>query len=347
MKVARIPYTSLPGTTPLFSDLLYNFERAGKFYPHRPSLDSVEAAITSIAYPAERRANVVEALRKQNRSAGDATQENLNRLAQPETVVVATGQQVGLFGGPIFSVFKALTAAKYAAELRQRGVSAVAVFWLATEDHDLAEVDHAWLFDADGKPRLAEGGALLADNAPVGGAKLPSGVTAAVRDAVAGMPYGEAILRRTSEQYKEGRTLGQAFRGLFEDLLRPHGLIFLDPMDSSLRPIAAELIAKLAEKGDEAVGLLTARGKQLDAAGYHQQVAVGADSSLLFRLSDGRRSVIRRSGDRYLTEGGAKSAAELIDLIKREPEGFSPNALLRPVVQDYLLPTAVFVGGPA
>ena len=129
MKVARIPYTSLPGTTPLFSDLLYNFERAGKFYPHRPSLDSAEAAITSIAYPAERRANVVEALRKQNRSAGDATQENLNRLAQPETVVVATGQQVGLFGGPIFSVFKALTAAKYAAELRQRGVSAVAVVW--------------------------------------------------------------------------------------------------------------------------------------------------------------------------------------------------------------------------
>ncbi|MDA0203895.1 MAG: bacillithiol biosynthesis cysteine-adding enzyme BshC [Acidobacteria bacterium] len=347
MKVARIPYTSLPGTTPLFADLLYNFERVAKFYPHQPSLDSVAAAVAGIAYPDERRSRVVAALREQNRSAGDATQENLNRLARPETVVVATGQQVGLFGGPIFSVFKALTAAKHAADLRQRGISAVAVFWLATEDHDLAEVDHAWLFDADGEPRLAEGKAQLAESAPVGAAKLPSGVTDALRKAVAGMPNGEAVLRNESEHYKEGRTLGQAFRGLLEDLLKPHGLIFLDPMDSALRPIAAELIRKLIDRGDQAVDLLTTRGKQLDDAGYHRQVAVGSGSSLLFRVSDGRRSVIRRSGDRYLTEDGAKSATELGAMIERDPEGFSPNALLRPVVQDYLLPTAVFVGGAA
>ena len=132
MKVARIPHTSLPGATLLFTDLLYHFERAAKFYPHRPSLDSVETAIAGIAYPDERRARVVAALRAQNCSAGATTQENLERLAQPGTVVVATGQQVGLFGGPIFSVFKALTAAKHAAELRERGISAVAVFWLAT-----------------------------------------------------------------------------------------------------------------------------------------------------------------------------------------------------------------------
>ncbi len=347
MKVARIPHTSLPGATPLFTDLLYHFERAAKFYRHRPSLDSVETAITGIAYPDERRAKVVAALREQNRSAGNATQENLNRLAQPETVVVATGQQVGLFGGPIFSVFKALTAAKHAAKLRERGISAVAVFWLATEDHDLAEVDHAWLFDAGGKPRLAEGHAQSAESAPVGAAKLPPGVTDALREALSGMPYEEGILRRAAEQYKEGRTLGQAFRGLFEDLLRPYGLIFLDPMDSSLRPIAGELIRKLVEKGDQALDLLIERGKELDAAGYHQQVAVGSGSSLLFRVSEGRRSVIRRSGDRYLTEGGAKSPAELITMLERDPEGFSPNALLRPLVQDYLLPTAVFIGGPA
>jgi bacillithiol biosynthesis cysteine-adding enzyme BshC len=196
-------------------------------------------------------------------------------------------------------------------------------------------------------PRLAEGKAQSAESAPVGAAKLPAGVTDVLREALAGMPEGEGILRKAAEQYKEGRTLGQAFRGLFEDLLKPYGLIFLDPMDSGLRPIAAELIGKLVEKGDQALELLTARGKELDDAGYHQQVAVGTGSSLLFRVSDGRRSAIRRSGDRYLTESGAKSPAELADMIQRDPEGFSPNALLRPLVQDYLLPTAVFVGGPA
>jgi bacillithiol biosynthesis cysteine-adding enzyme BshC len=347
MKVARIPHTSLPGATPLFTDLLYNYERAAKFYPHRPSLDSVETAIRGIAYPDERRARVVAALREQNRAAGAATQDNLDRLAQPGTVVVATGQQVGLFGGPIFSLFKALTAAKHAAKLRARGMSAVAVFWLATEDHDLAEVDHAWLFDAGGKPRLAEGGAVSAANAPVGSAKLPAGVTDALRAAVAAMPDGEEILRRAAAQYKEGRTLGQAFRGLLEDLLKPYGLVFLDPMDSGLRPLAGELIRKLVGRGDQALAALSARGKELDAAGYHQQVAIGPGSSLLFRVSDGRRSAIRRSGDHYLIEGGAKSPAELVELIKQNPDGFSPNALLRPVIQDYLLPTAVFVGGPA
>lgn len=347
MKVARIPHTSLPGATPLFTDLLYNFERAAKFYPHRPSLDSVKAAIARIAYPEDRRAKVVAALRQQNRSAGDATQENLNLLAQPDTVVVATGQQVGLFGGPVFALFKALTAAKHAAKLREQGISAVAVFWLATEDHDLAEVDHAWLFDAAGKPCFAAGNAQSAESAPVGSAKLPAGVTGVLREALAAMPDGDGILRKAAEHYKEGRTLGQAFRGLFEDLLRPYGLIFLDPMDSGLRPIAAELIRKLVENGEQAIDLLTARGKELEAAGYHQQVAVSSGSSLLFRVHDGRRSAIRRSGDRYLTEDGAKSPAELSDLIQRDPEGFSPNALLRPLIQDYLLPTAVFVGGPA
>lgn len=347
MIVARIPHASLPGATRLFTDLLYNYERAAKFYPHRPSLDSVPAAIGSIAYPDERRARVVAALREQNRAAGATTHENLDRLAQPGTFVVATGQQVGLFGGPIFSVFKALTAAKHAATLRARGIPAVAVFWLATEDHDLAEVDHAWLFDSGGKPHLAEGGAVSAEHAPVGSAKLPAGVTDVLRAAVADMPHGEDVLQKAAGQYKEGRTLGQSFRGLLEDLLKPYGLIFLDPMDSGLRPVAAELIRKLVENGDRALAALAARGKELDAAGYHQQVAVGPGSSLLFRVSDGRRSAIRRSGDRYLIEGGPKSPAELADLIQQDPEGFSPNALLRPLVQDYLLPTAVFVGGPA
>jgi bacillithiol biosynthesis cysteine-adding enzyme BshC len=310
-------------------------------------LDSVETAIAGMDYPDERRAKVVAALREQNRSAGSATQENLDRLARPETVVVATGQQVGLFGGPIFSIFKALTAAKHAANLREQGMSAVAVFWLATEDHDLAEVDHAWLFDAGGKPLLAEGHALSPESAPVGAAKLPAGVLDVLRKALAGMPYGEGILRKASEHYKEGQTLGQAFRGLLEDLLRPYGLIFLNPMDPALRPIAAELICKLVENGDRALDLLAERGKELDAAGYHRQVAVGSGSSLLFRVSEGRRSAIRRSGNRYSMESGAKSAGEMVALIQQEPEGFSPNALLRPVVQDYLLPTAVFSGGPA
>lgn len=303
--------------------------------------------LSAIDYPNERRATVVDALRIQNHAAGDATQKNLDLLAEKGTVVVATGQQVGLFGGPVFSVFKALTAAKHAATLQDRGIPAVAVFWLATEDHDLAEVDHAWLYDAAGKPRLTEGRAQAEDGAPVGGATLPAGVTTALREACAGMPHGDAIVRRVEEYYSEGRTLGQAFRGLFENLLSDYGLIFLDPMDSQLRSVAGELVRKAVANGPDLLKAVTERGKQLESAGYHQQVVVGPGTSLLFRFSEGRRSAIRRSGDSYLCDGESLSSAELIEAIRREPEGFSPNALLRPVLQDYLLPTAVFIGGPA
>lgn len=347
MTPARIPHTSLPGATKLFTNLLYDFKQVEQFYPHRPSLDSVAPTLSAIDYPDERRAAVVEALRNQNHAAGETTHKNLDLFAEPGTVVVATGQQVGLFGGPVFSLFKALTAAKHAATLRERGIPAVAVFWLATEDHDLAEVDHAWLYDADGSPRLAEGRAQAEDGAPVGGAKLPAGVTTALREACAGMPHGDAIVRRVEEHYSEGRTLGQAFRGLFEDLLGEYGLIFLDPMDSQLRSVAGELVRKVVANGQDLLKAVTQRGKQLEASGYHQQVVVGPATSLLFRFSEGRRSAIRRSGNDYLSDGESLSSAELIEAIRREPEGFSPNALLRPVLQDYLLPTAVFIGGPA
>lgn len=347
MKFARIPHTSLPGATQLITDLLNNFERVEKFYPHRPGLDAVPETLGKIDYPAERRATVVEALREQNRSAGEATAKNLDLLAAPETVVVATGQQVGLFGGPIFSVFKALTAAKHAETLRQRGMPAVAVFWLATEDHDLAEVDHAWVFNAAGTPSLAAAKVQTDEDSPVGSVKLPAGATKALQEALAGMPHGADFIRRAEEHYKEGRTLGQAFRGLFEDLLQPYGLIFLDPMDSRLRSIASELIRKAVLQGDAVLNALNERGKELEQAGYHQQVTVGPASSLLFRFSEGRRSAIRRSGERYFVDGDALSAQELAAKLERDPEGFSPNALLRPVVQDYLLPTAAFIGGPA
>ena len=145
-----IRQTDLPGTSKLFSDFLYHFDRVSGFYrhdPHNPA--SFRTAAAEVHYPEERRAALVAALRKLN---GES--ETLNKLAQPGTVAVVTGQQVGLFSGPAYTIYKALTAVKLARELTAGGIPAVPVFWLATEDHDFAEVDHVWAFGATGVPQV-------------------------------------------------------------------------------------------------------------------------------------------------------------------------------------------------
>jgi uncharacterized protein YllA (UPF0747 family) len=144
--------TELPQTSRLFTDIAYHFDRVASYYSfdaHDPA--SYEKATAQVQYPAGRRAALVAALRDLN--PGSASLELLGR---PATVVVATGQQVGLFSGPAYTIYKALTAAKLARQLAERGIPAVPVFWLATEDHDFAEVNHCWTFDSEQRPvRLA------------------------------------------------------------------------------------------------------------------------------------------------------------------------------------------------
>src|ERR1700761_9639024 len=148
MEPACIRHTDLPGTSRLFADFTYHFDRVARFYRHNPhDPAALDAAAAQIDYPDERRAAMVAALRAQN---GDS--ESLRRLAEPGTVAIVTGQQVGLFSGPAYTIFKALTAVKLAEHLNHQGVPAVPVFWLATEDHDLAEVDHAWVFNEQSTP---------------------------------------------------------------------------------------------------------------------------------------------------------------------------------------------------
>jgi len=144
METACIRHTEIPHTSRLFSDFQYHFDRVSRFYAHPPGDPASYAAVASqMRYPPERRAALVAALRTRN--PGNAS---LDLLARPETVAVVTGQQVGLFSGPAYTIYKALTAARLAAQLNSQGIQAVPVFWLATEDHDFAEVNHTFVFDA-------------------------------------------------------------------------------------------------------------------------------------------------------------------------------------------------------
>ena len=164
-----------------------------------------------------------------------------------------------------------------------------------------------------------------------------------LREILSGFPYGEEVAEMVRAAYPSGVTFGQGFRALLERLLAGRGLLFVDPLDESVRRLAAPLLRKAVQHDEGLHAKLIERGKELEAAGYHAQVHVEAKTSLVFLLERERRARLRRQNDEYASKERKYSAAELMD----RAEQLSPNALLRPVVQDYVLPTVAYVGGPA
>ncbi len=343
-----IRHTELPHTTRLFADLVYHFDRVQRFYPYPPfGAGSFAAAAEAVRVdPAHRRA-LVEALAAENRDAGAAAQEHLDLLSRPGTYAVASGQQVGLYTGPVFTIYKALSAARLAAQLTQRGIPAAPVFWLATEDHDLEEINHVWVFDQANRPVRLEAAAEDGDRRPVGRVRIAEAATQALRETLGGLPFGPEIAALAGEAYASGATFGAAFKALLKRLLEPYGVLLLDPLAPEVRRLAAPLVRRAIAAAPELTGALLERGRQLESAGYHVQVHVEEKTSLFFLLEGGRRTALRRSGDAYAANGVTHPTAELLARLDRSPEDFSPNALLRPVVQDYLLPTVAYIGGPA
>ena len=282
MEPACIRHTELPGTSRLFLDFSYHFDRVSRFYRHDPhSFESFAAAANEINYPHDRRSAMVRALTAQNGPSAA-----LDRLAQPGTVAIVTGQQVGLFSGPAYTIYKAVTAARLAKELTDRGISAVPIFWLATEDHDLEEVDHSWVFDSSRRPveLRAKMEQINGRPRPVGGLKIEQAPMDDLRRALNDFPHAEEVIAMVGDAYPAGATMGEGFRALLKKLLAPLGLIFLDPLDPEIRKIGAPLIADALDAAPELRKSLLARNKELEDAGYHAQVHLLDKTSLFFLL---------------------------------------------------------------
>jgi bacillithiol biosynthesis cysteine-adding enzyme BshC len=348
MHCRALPIEALPHQPQLLRDYLHSYERVSAFFQHKPELASILNVARTLDFPAGRRREVAGILRQQNEllGSGSATIANLERF-ENGAVAVVSGQQVGLFGGPSYAVYKAIAAVRIAKELTELGIDAVPVFWMATEDHDLDEVRHVSFFH-DGKLLNFELPAGVDNGAPVGRIPLGEeivGLLSAAAKVLGGS--GNTIAELLTECYRPEETYGSAFGKLFARLLGDSGLILLDPLDLRLHQLAQPLLAGAIEQRDSLEQQLLDRDKAIENAGYPPQVKVTSRSTVLFHISRDGRQPITSNGGKF--ESGSKSwrQSELLDAIRKEPENFSPNALLRPVMQDFLLPTVAYIGGPS
>lgn len=357
MKSECLRFGQIPGQNPLFVACLEGEESALSFYPSIPLTPESLVARAERAGRLSRlqRAPLIRALEDfQGRiGAGSKAFNQLKRLNRDDTLAVLTGQQVALFGGPSFAVYKAATAVQLARRLEEAGIPAVPVFWLAADDSDFDEVRTTTFLGGDGArvdlqiPLNEVPDGTIVGSLPVG--DLQSEFEKLDRHLAQTNFYSE-VRADLHNAYRPDRTLREAFGAWLSRLFEDSGLICFDPLAPEVKRELGPFFATAVSRRAEINRSLQERGEAIQASGYSPQVFVDETESLLFLFERARRRKLEFNGKEYVTRDHPKlriPESDLLDRVRRHPEQFGPNVLLRPVLQDHLFPTAVTVGGPS
>ena len=357
MKVEYLDYRQLPAQSPLFLHYLYHSDStAASYSPVHISLEHLKLRAESLLNrpPAYPRDELVSLLSRFNRkvSTSERVAENLEKLRSAGAVAILTGQQLGLFGGSALSVYKAATAIRLAQILEREGVTAVPVFWLASDDSDFEEVRSTCFFNDEGQllrlhypesPRHAE---QMVGTLPL---KLaPECLDTLVRGVSKG-GFHDTVIETLSSSYAAGHSFREGLAAWLSALFQDYGLLLFDPLSPDYKKGLQSPYSVAIERRKEIVRALRRRAEFLKAAGFDVQVQAEASETFLFFLEGERRFKLEFSEGRYRTRDLRFdfSERELRQELQKNPEKFAPNVLLRPILQDHLFPTLVYVGGPA
>jgi len=357
MQPECIPINAIPGATALYKALVgegAQLDAAAKSllrecYPTAATGDAWLGNSKTKKLSAEHRAKLADLLEQQNAAWGAdaAVMANITRLREGADAVVS-GQQVVLFGGPLLTLLKAATAVQLAQKATEAGKPHVPIFWLASEDHDFAEVSHVSLLEKNSVETLS-----VTENAadaavPVGRRLLGEAVTAALEQAKFLLGHAP-VCELLDAAYQPGASFADAFAKFLQGVFAGQGLILIDAATREFHALGAETLRGAITHAAELQAEIGKRSKALEAAGFHAQVTAVENGSLLFLIDEksGARNALRRvdAGWRAGTEN--YSTEDLLKILETAPERLSPNALLRPVFQDTLLPTTAYIGGPA
>lgn len=356
---AVVPFARIPNQSNLFLSYLELSPEALSFYQRPPTLAALTelagAYLTDVAFP---RTEITAILKRQNeRFRSDVRSlQYIEDLVRPDCFAVLTGQQVGLFTGPLYTIYKAFTAIRIAEELRARGTRAVPVFWLDTDDHDLAEVTHCSVLGADSLLRVMDYRQLLfgdlpESTRPVGSIEFPQTIRQAIEDYLAPLhdtEWRNSMRSRMESAYSIGSNLADAFGQLMAQLFAGYGLVLFDPRDADAKQLASSVFQEALKGAEEIHSRLSVRTRELEAAKFHSQVSILEGSTALFLHEQGERKALVREDSSFVLKGTEHRYGlnQLLQVAASSPERFSPNVLLRPVVQDTMFPTVCYVGGP-
>jgi bacillithiol synthase len=329
----QVPFGTLPGMSALFLDYIGNWDRVKQFYGHSHSFESILAfSRKRLEEKLPHRDTLCRVLADQQRSWG-GNPEVVDKLAKG-AVAVVTGQQPGLFTGPLYTILKAINAIKLSRALVDSGIPAVPVFWVAAEDHDYQEVESAFFIDRDSGVHPVRVNLANEEGSPVGWLNFKDDIKNAVGECLDGLPQSEFLpeLREMLESsYRPGVSPVDAFARMMVHLFRGTGLIVADPLHPELKAIAEPILKQVVARNATLRDAVIKRNRALSDAGYHEQVKVDQNFTGLFAL--------RGKSRQPLKPGEISGISSDLTL--------SPNVLVRPMIQDTIFPTCALIAGPA
>jgi len=352
-----ISFEKIPNQSRLFTDFQIDSKNLNNFYPEKNTTLVNYAEQVLSKYKIDRVA-LCDILAETNESfgAGKKTFENIELLRKKDCTAIVTGQQAGLFSGSLYTLYKALSAVKLAEELREKDLIAVPVFWIAEEDHDFDEVKKTFNLNNIGKLFESENTPVnRLQNHPVGFIELDETINKTIENLFENLPhteFTEEIKKLIVESYKLGETYSQAFAKFITKLLVDYGLVILTPLNEKLKKLCTPIFDEAIEKSDAIVSALLERNEELKKENYQPQVLVTGDNfPFFYQNKTGERQSLRKNirNSKFVIRNSKTEfeKSELLETARRAPQNLSPNALMRSVVQDYLLPTLVYFGGAA
>ncbi len=351
----RLDIRQLPGTSWLVRDYIYAFPRLSAFFagdPHAP--DAYQELSRQRDACAYKRSDLRDVLLSQNEAwnAPPIVRQRIQELNEPRAVAVVTGQQTGLFGGPLYTLYKALTAVQLAARLRRElGRPVIPVFWMASEDHDIAEADHVQLLDRAGnlvtlrQASWAPPIGFIPANLRFGPAILET--LERVWELLPPTEFVPALREALGQAFAPERTLAEAFARWMVYLLGESDLVLADGADPALKQLAARILRQEVAEAPRSSQAVLSASASLRALGYPVQIEARLDGVNCFLLQEGRRGLVKDGEDFRLRDSRQTiPAADLRRLAQEQPERLSPNVVLRPIMQDAIFPTIAYVAGP-
>ncbi len=347
-----IDFAKIKGFPSLFIDYVNNFDKVNDFYSGNPFLEtSYKKILNSIIIRKEAREQLTRILKKQN--SNNKAVENIDCLEDEKCFAVVTGQQPGILTGPIYTIYKALTAIKLSESLKEKyGYNLVPIFWIEANDHDFEEIRTVNLIDKKKSPvSIKFEPEIEFKNRPLGEINFDSGIEKFLQNLCQYLQDNEfkaEILELLNKCCGKSTSIVSSFRMFISYLLKGMGMIMLDPSDKEIKVLAADIFLKIAENWKELNAVYLQTGTRLKKLGYKPEVKIRENSlNLFYNISGQRLPIFIENNDIIIgSRRLIMKKQELFDKIQKHPERFSPNVLTRPIMQDFLLPTLSYVAGP-